>query len=460
MNDASDKSASRPPLTAEERQRLLDRIAAAKRLKAQQEARARAEAEAHARAEAESAAASVEAAAEPAAPQNTPGAVQPEVHPESAPVETAPAVARTEPETAPPPPEPETAPEPWEPEPDEPDNEVAQAEPEPEFEVEPEEPDLPEPAPQPQRPAPPPAASRPAPARRPVRAAERPRQPAPQPVAFRTAPEPVDDFPEEPEQPAAPEPAPEALAAPPAQNIEAAWEALPQFPVNERALARNLVITARRDDPAHAAFDILRARMVKAMHEHGWHRIGITSPGPGVGKSFTSVNLAITLSRYDNTRTMLIEADLRRPGLSRYLGIDPDTSTGDFLRGETAPEDFFRRPAANRLHIGRNLAVGLNGKVEPFASELFQQPKTEEVLADMAARYRPDVLLFDLPPALAQDDVIALAPHFDCVLLVIGGDRTDAAEVRETQRRLGEDMPIIGIVLNKGETSRTEHYGY
>ncbi|WP_203531124.1 CpsD/CapB family tyrosine-protein kinase [Pseudoroseicyclus tamaricis] len=246
----------------------------------------------------------------------------------------------------------------------------------------------------------------------------------------------------------------------PEPDTDALWEALPQFAVNERALERNLVITAGRRDPAHAAFDILRARIVKAMQERGWRRLGITSPGPGVGKSFTSINLAVTLSRYDNARTMLIEADLRRPGLGRYLGLQAEGSTAAFLRGEAPAEDFFHRPGPNRLHIGRNLAVGLNGKVEPFASELFQQPRTGAVLDDLSARYRPDLMLFDLPPALAQDDVIALAPHFDCVLLVIGGDRTDAGEVRETQRRLGEDTPVVGVVLNKGDTLHAQHYGY
>lgn len=244
------------------------------------------------------------------------------------------------------------------------------------------------------------------------------------------------------------------------EDLAELWDRLPQMPVNEAAMVRNLVITARREDPAHAAFDVLRARIVRALGEHGWSRIGITSPGPGCGKSFTAINLAITLSRYDNARTLLIEADLRRSGLSRYLGIKPETSTGAFLRGEVSAEHYLRRLGPNRLNIGRNLAIGLNAAPEPYAAELFQRPETAEVLGRLEADYQPDVLLYDLPPALAQDDVIALSPYFDCVLMVVGGGLTSAGQITEAQRRLGETMPILGIVMNKAEDQGSYTYNY
>ena len=69
----------------------------------------------------------------------------------------------------------------------------------------------------------------------------------------------------------------------------------------------------------------------------------------------------------------------------------------------------------------------------------------------MEEALEPEVILFDLPPALAQDDVIAFRPHFDCVLMVVGGGITTAEEVREATRRIGEDKPILGVVLNKAE---------
>ncbi len=98
------------------------------------------------------------------------------------------------------------------------------------------------------------------------------------------------------------------------------WAALRRIPVDAALLERNLVITASRTDPAHASFDVMRTRLVQAMAEKGWRRVAITSPTKGCGKSFTAVNLAITLSRYENSRTILMDMDLRHPALARYLG--------------------------------------------------------------------------------------------------------------------------------------------
>lgn len=236
------------------------------------------------------------------------------------------------------------------------------------------------------------------------------------------------------------------------------WSALPMMSVEPGLLERNLVITAKRTDPAHGAFDVLRTRLVQALAEKGWNRVAITSPTAGCGKSFTAINLAVTLSRYDQCRTVLMDLDLHKPSLSRYLGAENPGSSGDYLRGLTPAQDYFTRLRSDRLNIGSNLAIGLNGRVEEYAAELFQQPSTTDVLAQMEEQFQPEVVLFDLPPALAQDDVIAFRPHFDCLLMVVGGGMTTAEEVREAQRRIGEDKPVLGIVLNKAEVEGDYSY--
>ncbi len=131
---------------------------------------------------------------------------------------------------------------------------------------------------------------------------------------------------------------------------------------------------------------------------------------------------------------------------------------GDVLRGDVAIGDHLRRPGTNALNIGANLAVGLNDRAEPFAAELFQQPSTAEALRAMEAEFIPDIVLFDLPPALAFDDVIAFRPQFDCVLMIVGGGITTAAEVKEVHRRLGEDKPVLGVILNMAEDSEDNTY--
>lgn len=238
------------------------------------------------------------------------------------------------------------------------------------------------------------------------------------------------------------------------------WNNLLTIPVDPTVLERNLVITASRADPAHAAFDVLRTRLVQALSDNGWNRVGITSPTRDCGKTFTAVNLAITLSRYDNCRTVLMDMDMRNPSVGKVLGTTIKASVGDYLRGAVPSEAYLRRMGQNNLNIGANLAIGLNDRIEPYAAELFQQPRTAEVLARMQGELTPDVVLFDLPPAMAQDDVIAFRPQFDCILMVVGGGITTASEVREVVRRLGDSKPIVGVVLNKAEGAGVDSYSY
>ena len=259
-----------------------------------------------------------------------------------------------------------------------------------------------------------------------------------------------------------PEPEPEPVAATAATPTDPddLWDHLAQIPVDPARLERNLVITAGRHDPAHAAFDVLRTRMVQAMAENGWRRVGITSPTAGCGKSFTAINLAISLSRLEGFRTVLLDLDLRHPGLARTLGLKDMPATADFLRGQIGADAYLSTFAPNMLNISDRLALGINGRSDEYAAELFANPKTERILQSMQEDLNADLVLFDLPPALAMDDVLALRPHMDCVLIVVGGGETRARDVREVQNRLGDDLPVLGVVMNKAELDQGSGYSY
>lgn len=264
-----------------------------------------------------------------------------------------------------------------------------------------------------------------------------------------------------------PAPAPEPIVLAAADMVEDApdpvvdsWDHLRVLTLNAAHLSKHRIITADRSDPSHTAFDVLRTRLLQALDEHGWKRVAITSPTKDCGKTFTAANLAISLSRQENCRTLLMDMDLRNPSLAKVLGVQAPGRMGDFLRGEVPMQDYLRRMGPNNQRIGRNMAVALNDAKENYASELMQQPKTREVLRDLEERLDPDVILYDLPPALYHDDVIAFRPHFDGVLLVIGGGITTKDEVKEVERRLGEDTPLLGVVLNKSEGAGTSKYSY
>ena len=230
------------------------------------------------------------------------------------------------------------------------------------------------------------------------------------------------------------------------------WNDMAHISVNEALLDRNLVITASRTDPSHSAFEVLRTRLVMALAEKGWTRVAVTSPTDGSGKTFTAVNLAIALSRYDSCRTVLLDMDMRRPGdMARMLGARAPGSMADFLRGGRAVETHLLRMGQNLLKIGPNLAIGLNDRVESYASEILKHPDTSRVLERMTTELQPDVVLYDMPSVLTHDDVLAFRQHFDAVLLVSGGGITTSDDLSEVMRRMGEAVPLLDVVLNRGE---------
>jgi Mrp family chromosome partitioning ATPase len=236
-----------------------------------------------------------------------------------------------------------------------------------------------------------------------------------------------------------------------APEIAAAWAALRAVSLDPARLARNRVVSGGREDPAHVSFDLLRTRMLRALGERGWRRVAITSPGPGCGKTFVTANLALSLARRSSCRVVALDMDLRIPTLAPVLGLDGAGRMEDFLSGRIAPARHLRR-------VGANLALGLNTMPAANPAELLQEPATATVLDRIEAELAPDVVLFDLPPALVCDDVIAFLPRIDAVLLVAGGGITTAADIRSCERLFGTETPLLGVILNKAEDGKIEPY--
>ncbi|PZQ52149.1 MAG: chromosome partitioning protein [Rhodovulum sulfidophilum] len=236
-----------------------------------------------------------------------------------------------------------------------------------------------------------------------------------------------------------------------AGETAAAWAALRAADLDPARLARNRIIGGGRADPAHIAFDLLRTRMLRALGERGWRRVAITSPGPGCGKTFVTANLALSLARRTSCRVVALDMDLRIPSLGRVLGVAETGRMEDCLAGRVPPARHLRR-------VGANLALGLNASPAANPAELLQEATTAAALDRIGAELAPEVVLCDLPPALVCDDVLAILPRIDAVLLVAGGATTTAADIRACERLIGAETPLLGVILNKAEDGTVEPY--
>lgn len=227
-----------------------------------------------------------------------------------------------------------------------------------------------------------------------------------------------------------------------------AWDYVETRALDARHLARNRIISAAQSDPAHRAFDMLRTRLLQTIEERGWGRIAVTSPTRGCGKTFVAANLAHAIARRETYRTVLLDMDLRQPGLAKALGIADDKSMKDFLQGYEEPEKFL-------IRVGGNLAVGVSHAPGDSASEVLQESMTVEVLDELMDTVRPSVVLYDMGPALESDDVVAFLPNVDGVLLVAGGGVTTPDQVRQCERLISPKAPILGVILNRAEDGLT-----
>jgi protein-tyrosine kinase len=216
-------------------------------------------------------------------------------------------------------------------------------------------------------------------------------------------------------------------------------------------LEQQRIVSFSMKDPSYIAFNLLRTKVSRVLKEKGWTSMAITSPTPGCGKTMVAVNLALSLARHADYKTVLVDLDLRKPTVGRSLGITPDSSMGQYLDGKAELERCF-------VQVSDNLTVGCNNSPVSNPSERIHH--LNEMLKEVRDSLKPNLMLFDLPPILSGDEAITFLPHADCCLLVIGSGLTTPSEVDECVRQANVTN-YLGVVLNKcTETSHGQyHYG-
>lgn len=254
---------------------------------------------------------------------------------------------------------------------------------------------------------------------------------------------------------AAPPPLPdvtaEQLAA--ADPVSRAWDGLMEFHPDARALERNRLVSLS-GNAASAPFDSLRTRLLYLIRDKGWRRVAVTSPGPECGKTTVTANLSLSLSRLPDVRTVVIDADLRRPALGKTLGVSAGHQIADVLAGKADP-------SSHLLRVGQTLAVGTNRSAVPNSAELLQSPRARQAIELIEETFQPNVLIVDLPPILVSDDAIAALGLMDCVIMVAAAEATTIQEIDRCEHEISQRSNVVGVVLNKCRyLEKSEGYGY
>ena len=209
-------------------------------------------------------------------------------------------------------------------------------------------------------------------------------------------------------------------------------------------LRQNRIVTADVVDGYARAYKVLRTQVSQRMRSQGWRTLGVTSAGPREGKTLTAINLSISLALEANQTVLLVDTDLRQPSVHTYFGFDVEFGLRDHLVDGTPIEQILVNPEIRRLVILPGGAPLGN------SSETLSSPVMLRLVQELKRRYPSRLVVFDLPPLLTTDDVLAFAPYIDAALLVVEEGKTlrDDAE-RAAELLQATNHNLIGTVLNK-----------
>ena len=186
--------------------------------------------------------------------------------------------------------------------------------------------------------------------------------------------------------------------------------------------------------------------------------IMVTSALPGEGKTFTSINLAMSIAMEMDKTVLLIDADVAKPDVTGRLAVEAERGLIDVLQDEslTLPEVLLRTDIPT-------LTLLPSGSRHVHSTELLASERMRQLMLELANRYSDRIIIIDSPPLLLTNEARVLAGLVGQVVLVTEESRTPQHAVKEAVDML-EDNEIVGIVMNKGAPRKQDEgyggYGY
>ncbi len=195
----------------------------------------------------------------------------------------------------------------------------------------------------------------------------------------------------------------------------------------------------------------LRTNLLFLSAERKLKTLLVTSPLPQEGKTTVTVQTSIALAMAGG-RTLLVEADLRRPRLAETFTIENDVGMSLYL----ADHKRKATEAISKTEV-EQLDVAVCGPIPPNPAELLGTPRFDEFLQEVAGDY--DTILIDSPPVNAVADALIISSRVDGVLLVAKSAKTTTEVLRQAQKSLQSiDAPLLGLVLNDMNDAQLGYY--
>jgi len=216
-------------------------------------------------------------------------------------------------------------------------------------------------------------------------------------------------------------------------------------------LAQNRCVSMLPNSPEAEYYKILQTNLQQRANGKNWNTIMVTSVMPNEGKTLTSINLAGAFAKEFNQTVLLVDCDLRRQNVHKYLGYSFDKGIVDYLMNGCALKDLIVWPNVEKL------TVISGGRTISNSTELLGSPKMKSLIKEIKHRYEDRYIIFDVPPILSGADAIAFSPLVDCIVVVVEEGRTSMKDIKSAMDMIPAEK-IMGYVLNRRKAPIRGYY--
>jgi protein-tyrosine kinase len=224
------------------------------------------------------------------------------------------------------------------------------------------------------------------------------------------------------------------------------------YDLDPNNLRRNKLYSLFKNNKMTDYFDIAKGMLLKKLEQLSGNSIIVTSVHPGEGKTFTSINLGISMSREHDRTVLIVDTDFRNPWNKHrdfaqdFFSLSPKKGLVDYLEGGVDLSDIILNPGIEKLTIIPA------GRIAPNSAELLSSPRMEYMIKELKERYGNErIIIFDSPASLGCVDATVFTHLIDGIVFVVESQRTTSEDLKKTMA-LFKEKPILGVILNKAKS--------
>ena len=180
----------------------------------------------------------------------------------------------------------------------------------------------------------------------------------------------------------------------------------------------------------------------------------VSSSRPGEGKTFSAINLALSIALEQDKTVLLVDSDVLRPSVSKTLKLQHHIGLTDYLLADDVKvSDIMLSTNVDRLKIITA------GRPHHLSTELLASERMMQLVSEFATRYKDRIVIFDAPPLLGVNETAVMASMCGQAVIVVEENKTKLAEIEQAVSLLPTDI-AVGFLINKAHRNQGKGYGY